>query len=69
MEKVADEVADRLPEGGKLQQAAMFVENIAKETTKDAQLAEEILDKVFLLTSKLFSIIIFYLFHRIKPYH
>ncbi|KAJ6939519.1 hypothetical protein NC651_005848 [Populus alba x Populus x berolinensis] len=44
--KVADEVADHLPEGGKLQQVATFIENVAKETAKDANVVDEIIEKV-----------------------
>ncbi|XP_034891939.1 uncharacterized protein [Populus alba] len=44
--KVADEVADHLPEGGKLQQVATFVENVAKETAKDANVVDEMIEKV-----------------------
>ncbi|XP_061968404.1 uncharacterized protein LOC133691823 isoform X2 [Populus nigra] len=44
--KVAEEVADHLPEGGKLQQVATFIENVAKETAKDANVVDEIIEKV-----------------------
>ncbi|KAH8516165.1 hypothetical protein Peur_047485 [Populus x canadensis] len=44
--KVAEEVADHLPEGGKLQQVATFVENVAKETAKDANVVDEIIEKI-----------------------
>ncbi|XP_034891937.1 uncharacterized protein [Populus alba] len=44
--KVADEVADHLPEGGKLQQVATFVENVAKETAKDANVVDEMIEKI-----------------------
>ncbi|KAH7524335.1 hypothetical protein FEM48_Zijuj06G0108400 [Ziziphus jujuba var. spinosa] len=44
--KVADEIGDHLPEGAKLRKAAQFVEDIAKETVKDINLAEDIIDKV-----------------------
>lgn len=46
IEKVADEIGDHLPEGAKLRKAALFVENIAKEAVRDANLAEDIIDKV-----------------------
>uniref|UniRef100_A0A5B6YJ18 Uncharacterized protein n=1 Tax=Davidia involucrata TaxID=16924 RepID=A0A5B6YJ18_DAVIN len=46
VEKVAEEVAEELPEGGKLKNAFVFVENVAKKTAKDAQIGEEIIDKV-----------------------
>ncbi|KAJ6730307.1 PHAGE CAPSID SCAFFOLDING PROTEIN (GPO) SERINE PEPTIDASE [Salix viminalis] len=46
VEKVADEVADHLPEGGKLKQVATFVENVARETAKDADLIDDVIEKV-----------------------
>lgn len=46
VEKLAEEVANQFPEGGKVQNAATFVENIAKETIKDAHLAEDVIEKV-----------------------
>ncbi|XVF17312.1 hypothetical protein REPUB_Repub10bG0109300 [Reevesia pubescens] len=49
VEKVADKVADSLPENGKLKEAVSFIETIAKETAKDARIAEEIIQKVFTL--------------------
>lgn len=48
-EKVAEDVAEHLPEGGKLKAAATLVENIAKETAKDAHLVEDIIEKVLSL--------------------
>ncbi|KAF2299731.1 hypothetical protein GH714_002908 [Hevea brasiliensis] len=47
VEKVSEEVADHLPEGGKLKESVTFVENVAKETAKDAHLALEVIEKVF----------------------
>lgn len=47
VEKLAEDVAENLPEGSKLKNVVSFVENAAKETAKDAQLAEDFLDKVF----------------------
>ena len=46
VEKVADEVADHLPEGGKLKQVATFVENVARETAKDADIVDDVIEKV-----------------------
>ncbi|KAJ9166532.1 hypothetical protein P3X46_021272 [Hevea brasiliensis] len=46
VEKVSEEVADHLPEGGKLKESVTFVENVAKETAKDAHLALEVIEKV-----------------------
>lgn len=46
VEKLAEDFAEKLPEDSKLKTVANFVENAAKETAKDAQLAEDLLDKV-----------------------
>uniref|UniRef100_A0A5B7BEC9 Uncharacterized protein n=1 Tax=Davidia involucrata TaxID=16924 RepID=A0A5B7BEC9_DAVIN len=46
VERVAEEIADDLPEGGKLKNAVVFVEQLAKETAKNAHFADEIIDKV-----------------------
>lgn len=43
---VADEVADHLPEGGKFKSAVELVENVAKETAKNAHIADQLIDKV-----------------------
>ena len=47
VEKVADELGDRLPEGGALQQAALFVEEMAKGTVHNVNLVEDVLEQVF----------------------
>lgn len=46
MDKVAEEVADHLPAGGKLQQAATLIEHLAEETAKSAHLVDEAIEKV-----------------------
>lgn len=53
VEKVAEEVAeitddlgDKLAEGAKLKDALNLVENVAREIVKDANLAEDLLEKV-----------------------
>ena len=46
-EKISAEVADKLPEKGKLQEAALFVEHVAEEAAHDAQLTENFIHKVF----------------------
>lgn len=53
VEKVAEEVVEiadllnnKLPEGGKLKNAVDIVENLAKEIVKDANIAEDIINKV-----------------------
>lgn len=43
VEKLADEVADALPENGKLKEAVCWIEKVAKETAKDARIAEELI--------------------------
>ncbi|KAL8136528.1 hypothetical protein V2J09_002529 [Rumex salicifolius] len=45
-EKVAEDVADQLPDNTKLKEAAKLVENISKEAAKDAHLADQIIHKV-----------------------
>ena len=42
------QVEDHLSEGGKLKETATFIENVAKETTNDAHMAGEVLEKVFI---------------------
>lgn len=46
VEKMAEDLAEKLPEGSQLKGVVDFVENVAKETEKDAQLAEDFMDKV-----------------------
>ncbi|XP_074335625.1 uncharacterized protein LOC141672841 [Apium graveolens] len=53
VEKVAEEVVEiadlltnKLPEGGKLKNAVEIVESVAKEIVKDANIAEDIINKV-----------------------
>ncbi|KAI9200851.1 hypothetical protein LWI28_014084 [Acer negundo] len=48
VEKVAEEVADHLPQGGRLKDAVTLIENVAKETAKDAHLADQFIEKVSL---------------------
>ncbi|KAF8404662.1 hypothetical protein HHK36_009550 [Tetracentron sinense] len=57
VEKIADEVADKLPEGGKLKDTVSFVEIIAKEAAKDANLAEEFIHKVEEVEKELESLV------------
>lgn len=45
VEDIADEIGDKLPEG-KLKGAFNFIEEIAKETAKDAHLVDEFIEKV-----------------------
>lgn len=46
VEKVAEDVADDLPQGGKLREAVDFVENLAERAAKDAGAIDDFLDKV-----------------------
>lgn len=46
MDKVAEDIADDLPAGGKLKEAVTFIENIAERTAKDAQLVDDTIEKV-----------------------
>ncbi|CAK9149029.1 unnamed protein product [Ilex paraguariensis] len=55
--KVAEEIADDLPENGKLRNALTFIENVAKETARDAQLADEFIEKVEEVQEKLESFV------------
>ncbi|CAN6305360.1 unnamed protein product [Urochloa humidicola] len=45
-EKVSTEVAERLPKGGRLRTAAVFVEHASKEVAQEAHLAQDIIHKV-----------------------
>ena len=47
-EKVSSDVADFLPENGKLKQTALLVERVSKEASKEAQLAIDFIHKVHL---------------------
>lgn len=47
-EKVSEDVAEMLPENGKLRKAALVVERASKEAAHDAQLTEEFLHKVLI---------------------
>jgi methyl-accepting chemotaxis protein len=55
-EKVSAEVAEQLPEGGRLRPVAELVEHTSKEVAEEAHLAKDIIHKVlspFLFTSLL----------------
>ncbi|TKV94052.1 hypothetical protein SEVIR_9G250800v4 [Setaria viridis] len=45
-EKVSSEVAEQLPEGGRLRTAAVIVEHASKEVAQEAHLAQDIIHKV-----------------------
>ena len=55
VEKAAEDIGDHLREGTQLGKADLFVERVAKEIVKDANLAEQVIHKVFLS--------LFYLIH------
>ncbi|KAF5818584.1 hypothetical protein HanPI659440_Chr02g0050511 [Helianthus annuus] len=46
VDKVAKDVADHLPEGGKLRNAVVFVEGVAEEIAREAHLVEDFLHEV-----------------------
>lgn len=48
VDKVAEEFAEKLPEGGMLRGIVKSIEHLAEETEKDAQLVEDLMDKVFI---------------------
>lgn len=56
VDKAAEEMAEALPEGG-LKKMVSFVEDLAEETTKDAQMVEDLMDKVEELDDKLDAIL------------
>ena len=45
-EKVSSEVAEQLPENGRLRTAAVLLENASKEVAEEAHLAQNIIHKV-----------------------
>ncbi|KAG8382356.1 hypothetical protein BUALT_Bualt05G0068800 [Buddleja alternifolia] len=52
VDKAAEDMAEALPEGG-LKKVVSFVEDLAEETVKDAQMVEDLMDKVEKLDDKL----------------
>ncbi|KAK4599207.1 hypothetical protein RGQ29_009314 [Quercus rubra] len=46
VDKVAEEISEHLPEGGKLSVAVKIIEKVAEKTAKDAELVEDVIDKV-----------------------
>ncbi|KAL1568980.1 hypothetical protein AAHA92_00517 [Salvia divinorum] len=56
VDRAAEDLAEALPEGG-LKQVVSFVEDLAEETSKDAQMVEELMDKVEELDDKLEKIL------------
>ncbi|CAK9313047.1 unnamed protein product [Citrullus colocynthis] len=57
VDKVAEEIGEHLPEGSKLQKAALFVENAAERIAKDADLAGDIIEKIEAAENELSSFI------------
>lgn len=45
VENMAEDIAENLPEGGKLRRAVDFVENVAERVSDDAQLVGDFIDK------------------------
>lgn len=52
-EKVSSEVAEQLPEGGRLRTAAVVVEHASKEVAQEAHLAQDIIHKVHMFACNL----------------
>lgn len=53
VDKAAEEFAAKLPEGGKLRGIVESIEHLAEETEKDAQLVQDLMDKVEEVDEKL----------------
>jgi hypothetical protein len=60
VDKVAEDIADDLPAGGKLKEAVTFIENLAERTAKDAQLVDDTIEKVLPKTLIILYLIILY---------
>lgn len=56
VDKAAEDLMDSLPEGG-LMQVVNYVEDLAEETTKEAQKVEDLMNKVEELNEKLEEIL------------
>ncbi|KAL4196440.1 hypothetical protein AMTRI_Chr04g183170 [Amborella trichopoda] len=46
VEEVSSYIADKLPEGGNLKEAAILVENVSKEVVNNAQVAKDLIHKL-----------------------
>jgi hypothetical protein len=46
VDKLAEDVADHLPPGGKLKEAAALIEHLAEETAKGAHLVDKAIEQV-----------------------
>ncbi|KAL4649440.1 hypothetical protein ACB092_01G013900 [Castanea dentata] len=57
VDKVAEEISEHLPEGGKLRATAKIIEKVAERTAKDAQLVEDVIDKVEAVEKEVESLI------------
>lgn len=57
VEEVADDIADQLPQDGKLHDAIRLVESIAKKTAIDAHIVDDLIEKVFYFYFNYFSLI------------
>jgi hypothetical protein len=47
VDKLAEDVADHLPPGGKLKEAAALIEHLAEETAKGAHLVDKAIEQVW----------------------
>lgn len=63
VDKVAEEFAEKLPEGGMLKGIVKSIEHLAEETENDAQLVEDLMDKVFIYC---FFFLFDFNFHQLK---
>ncbi|GAB4853238.1 hypothetical protein Ancab_017427 [Ancistrocladus abbreviatus] len=57
-EKVTADVADQLPDDNQLKEAVIIVEHVSEEAVKDAQLVEQIIHEVTIVTSSASELLI-----------
>lgn len=55
-EKVSEDVAEMLPEDGKLRKATLVVEHASKEAAHDAQLTQQFIHKVLIYCQSMFTV-------------
>ena len=67
VEKIADDIGNNFPDGGKLRSLFDLVENAAKETAKDAHIVDQFIEKVCILFYFVFGLIT-YIINRIFYY-
>lgn len=47
---IADDIAKKLPENGKLKDAVLLISKIAKEIAKDAHIVDTVIEEVIIIT-------------------